>query len=465
MLLTITTTHRPATDLGYLLHKNPNSLHARELAFGRAHLFYPEASEERCTAALLLDVDPVQLVRGREGAWQSGAFGQYVNDRPYVASSFLSAAISKLLGTALAGRSKERSELAKIAIPLEVCIAPLACRGGSELLDRLFAPLGYQVEVEPHPLDPAFPDWGDSQYVTVTLRATKRITDLLTHLFVLVPVLDNQKHYYVGNDEVEKLLAKGTGWLDEHPDKDLIVRRYLRNQRSLTRVALEGLAAREEPQTGEVQEVLDAPEEELEKPIRLNELRMETVTRTLLDAGASSVMDLGCGQGRLLRSLLKEKQITRIAGLDVAPKVLQQAERRLRLERMPDRQRARIELLQGSMLYRDQRMKAFDALAAVEVIEHLEPERLPAFERVVFAEAQPPTVVVTTPNREYNATFEDMEPECLRHPDHRFEWTRVEFESWARGVADRNDYQVEFDGIGVVHEEHGAPTQMAVFSR
>lgn len=465
MLLTITTTHQPATDLGFLLHKNPENLHSRELAFGRGHLFYPEATEERCTAALLLDVDPVRLVRGREGAWQGGIFGQYVNDRPYVASSFLSAAISKLLGTALAGRSKHRPELAKTAIPLEVTITPLPCRGGDELLERLFGPLGYKVEVQSHQLDPAFPDWGDSQYVTAILRGDQRVSDLLTHLFVLVPVLDNQKHYYVGKDEVEKLLAKGTGWLDDHPDKELIVRRYLRHQRSLTRAALEGLAAREEPQTGEVQEVLDAPEEELEKPIRLNELRMETVTRVLLDAGASSVMDLGCGQGRLLRSLLKEKQFTRIAGLDVAPKVLQQAERRLRLERMPDRQRARIELLQGSMLYRDQRMKSFDALAAVEVIEHLELERLPAFERVVFTEAKPKTVVITTPNREYNATFENMEPDRLRHPDHRFEWTRSEFEGWARAVAARNDYQVEFDGIGAVHEEHGAPTQMAVFAR
>src|SRR5262245_11106948 len=106
MLLTITTTHSPATDLGYLLHKNPARTHTFDLSFGQAHIFYPEVGEERCTAALLLDIDPVGLVRGRRGpAGEGGMLEQYVNDRPYVASSFLSVAISQVFGTAMSGRS------------------------------------------------------------------------------------------------------------------------------------------------------------------------------------------------------------------------------------------------------------------------------------------------------------------------------------------------------------------------
>jgi 3' terminal RNA ribose 2'-O-methyltransferase Hen1 len=212
MLLTVTTTARPATDLGYLLAKNPARLHSFDLAFGKVHVFYPDASLERCTAALLLDVDPVGLVRGRHGpAGEGGALEQYVNDRPYVASSFLSVAIARVLGSALGGRSKDRPELAQQAIPLKARISVLPCRGGEDFLRRLFEPLAYEVTAVQHSLDETNPDWGWSRYFTVTLRATKRLGDLLTHLYVPVPVLDDDKHYWVSHDEVEKLHHDGSG--------------------------------------------------------------------------------------------------------------------------------------------------------------------------------------------------------------------------------------------------------------
>src|SRR3712207_77353 len=158
MLLTITTTHAPATDLGYLLHKNPARLQSFDLTFGRAHVFYPEASAERCTAALLLDVDPVGLVRNRRGgpAGEGFALEQYVNDRPYAASSFLSVAIARVFGSALAGTSKERPDLARTPIPLTARLSVLPCRGGEGFLRRLFEPLGYAVAATHHPLDEHF---------------------------------------------------------------------------------------------------------------------------------------------------------------------------------------------------------------------------------------------------------------------------------------------------------------------
>jgi 3' terminal RNA ribose 2'-O-methyltransferase Hen1 len=157
MLLTITTTHRPATDLGYLLHKNPARAQSFALGFGQVHVFYPEATDERCTAALLLDVDPVALVRKDHG--EGFALDQYVNDRPYVASSFLSVAIAQVFGTALAGRSRERAEVAAAALPFTVTLAAVPCHGGEDILRRLFEPLGYAVTATPHPLDATFPDW------------------------------------------------------------------------------------------------------------------------------------------------------------------------------------------------------------------------------------------------------------------------------------------------------------------
>src|SRR5678815_5588768 len=184
MLLTITTTHRPATDLGFLLHKNPASgTQSFELSFGQAHVFYVEASEEQCTAALLLDVDPVGLVRGKPGArGMDQGETQYVNDRPYVASSFLSVAIAQVYGTALAGRSRERAELLEQPLPLQAKLAVLPCRGGERLLHRLFEPLGYEVTAERHALDEHFPGWGMSPYYTVELAGTTRLQDLLSHL-------------------------------------------------------------------------------------------------------------------------------------------------------------------------------------------------------------------------------------------------------------------------------------------
>lgn len=464
MLLTLTTTHRPTTDLGFLLMKHPDNVHEIELPFGHATVFYPEAGEERCTAALTVEVDPVELVRGKGKG--GGVEDQYVTDRPYAASSLLSVAIGRTFGTAMGGRSKHRQELADAPLPLEATINPLPVRGGGgKLVERLFEPLGYTVTLREIPLDPAHPDWGASPYAEVALRGEVRLSTLLIHLFVLIPVLDNAKHYYVGEDEVQKLLSKGEGWLETHPERDLIVRRYLGGFRSLVRSATVALDEKVEAEEAEDVAARDSAEETIEKPIRLNDQRMERVVETLKALRATSVLDLGCGEGRLLRHLLKERQFARIVGVEVAPRVLRAAMDRLRLERMPDLQRKRIELLQGSLVYRDERLKSFDAAAVVEVIEHMEMERLPAFEQALFGHARPGAIVITTPNREYNTLFAGLAEGAMRHPDHRFEWSRAEFEHWARSIAGAHGYDVRFEGIGPADPDKGAPTQMGVFTR
>lgn len=348
MLLMLTTTHRPATDLGFLLMKHPDNVHTAELAFGSATLFYPEADEARCTAALAVDVDPVELVRGKGGA--PGIQDQYVNDRPYAASSLLAVAIGRSLGTAMSGRSKHRQELADQALPFQVTVTPLPVRGSPDLVARLFEPLGYVVIAEPIALDPTHPEWGASPYVSLTLAGEVRLADLLTHLTVLIPVLDNAKHYYIGEHEVQKLLRRGEGWLERHPERELIVRRYLRFG-SLVHAARVGLDERVEAEPAEESATRDAAEEAVEKPIRLNDQRMEKVVETLQALGATSVLDLGCGEGRLVRELLRHGQFRRIVGVEVAPRVLAGAADKLRLEQMPDMKRQRVELLQGVDLH------------------------------------------------------------------------------------------------------------------
>ncbi len=502
----------PATDLGYLLHKNPARVQAFEVSGGTAHVFYPEATPTKCTAALLLETDPVGLVRGRRGpdGGEGFSLGQYVNDRPYAASSMLAVAMSRVFKTAMTGRCEARPELAASAIPLELGVPVLPCRGGPDLASRLFEPLGWQVAATPIALDEAFPAWGDSRYLDLRLSGRMRLADALNHLYVLLPVLDDGKHYWVSTDEVDKLVRAGGGWLAGHSERALITRRYLAHRSNLYRSALARLAEVDDADPGSFDNAVpadhehdaengivvaggslapppaghaDAPEpparlaeqrgalpaadlaDAAEPPVPLAEQRRGAVLAVLRAAGARRVADVGCGEGELTAALLADQAFTEIIAADVSSRALDIAERRLRLDQMPPRQRERIKLLQTSLTYRDQRLAGLDAVVLMEVIEHIDLPRLSALERTVFAEAAPGHVVVTTPNSEYNVRFEFLAPGAMRHRDHRFEWTRGEFAVWAGRVAGERGYDVRFLPVGLDDPEVGPPTQMAVFTR
>ncbi|RLP98877.1 3' terminal RNA ribose 2'-O-methyltransferase Hen1 [Micromonospora sp. BL1] len=471
MLLTLTTTHRPATDLGHLLVKHPDRVQSFDLPAGAAHVFYPEADEARCTAALLVEVDPLKLGGGRKNRAPEGfALGQYVNDRPYAASSLLSSALAKVFRSALRGESRDRPELAASAIPLAVRVPVLRCRGGADLAVRIFTPLGWTVTATPIPLDETYPEWGDSRYVDLTLTGTLRLADALNHLYVLLPVLDDAKHYWVAPDEVDKLLRAGAGWLAGHPERGLITRRYLAHRRALAGEAMARLTELRladeppaddsiEPATGEAAAVEDV------RRASLAVRRREAVLAALRDSGASRVLDLGCGGGALLTALVADRRFTEVVGVDVSDRSLGLAARRLRLDRLPERQRDRIRLWQSALTYRDDRLRGYDAAVLMEVVEHLDPPRLPALEDAVFGHARPGTVVVTTPNVEYNVRYEGLGPDRFRHADHRFEWTRAEFAAWVERVAAAHGYTAVLGGVGDDDPEVGTPTQMAVLTR
>jgi 3' terminal RNA ribose 2'-O-methyltransferase Hen1 len=364
--------------------------------------------------------------------------------------------MSRVYGSALSGKSRERPELAVTPLPLRAGISVLPCRGGEGLLRRLFEPLGYEISAERHPLDEEFPEWGESPYYTVGLSAEVRLRDLLRHLYVLVPVLDDDKHYWVGDEEVEKLLRSGEEWLAQHPERALISERYLKHQSRLTREALLRLMEEDE-----AEDAGDREEEAVEESISLGQQRLGAVVAALKNSGARRVLDLGCGEGKLLAALLKDRSFEELVGMDVSARFLEIAHDRLRLDRLPPGRQ--VTLIQGSLTYRDGRLAGYDAAAVVEVIEHLDPWRLSAFERVLFGHARPGTVVLTTPNAEYNVNFEAMPAGRFRHRDHRFEWTREEFRIWAAGVAGRSGYATRFVPVGPDDPVTGPPTQMAVF--
>ncbi|MFJ8977982.1 3' terminal RNA ribose 2'-O-methyltransferase Hen1 [Streptomyces sp. NPDC102282] len=477
MFLTISTTgtpERPATDLGYLLHKHPDKAQTFSTSHGTAHVFYPEASAERCTAALLLEVDPVALVRRGKGKGRGGApdaaLAQYVNDRPYAASSLLSVAMTTVFKSALKGECRALPERARESLPLRVEVPALPARGGAELVRKLFLPLGWtRIEAEPVPLDERFPEWGDSRYVRLVLEGELRLADALRQLYVLLPVLDDAKHYWVAPDEVDKLLRAGEGWLARHPEQRLITSRYLSRRLGLTREATERLelvrlAESDDLEVESVDNAVDETTDTEEKPLPLAERRRSAILEALRAAGASRVLDLGCGQGQLVQALLKDVRFTEIVGVDVSVRALTVAARRLKLDRMGERQAGRVTLRQGALTYTDKQLKGYDAAVLSEVIEHLDLDRLPALEYAVFGTARPRTVLVTTPNVEYNVRWETLPAGHVRHSDHRFEWTREQFRYWAGQVAGRHGYTAEFVPVGPEDPEVGPPTQMAVFT-
>ncbi|GAA1082865.1 3' terminal RNA ribose 2'-O-methyltransferase Hen1 [Nocardiopsis metallicus] len=510
MLLTITTTARPATDLGHLLHKHPDKAQSFEQSFGTAHVFYPEATEERCTAALLLDVDPQALLRSRTSvSTPDFALAQYVNDRPYASSSLFTVALGRVLRTAIRGASELRPELARTPIPLVLHLPAVPCRPGPQKARELFEPLGWTVEAEPVPLDPGLPGWGASHYLSLTLTGTLRLSEALSHLYVLLPAMEGgHKHYWVDSTEIDKLLraggapvdgteneeGEGAGWLAGHPERGWITRRYLARRERYVRTALARLAESEDrvetedgAGAGEANGTAGVPTDPAveEREPSLAEQRAGAIMAVLAAERATSVIDLGCGGGTLLERLVRDRTLERITGVDVHLASLEIAHRKLCKGCHPDGGRrhrplfaghtagrgdqaahkSRPELLLGSVVYRDRRFHGHDVAVLMEVVEHLDPSRLSAMENVVFGDAAPRVVVVTTPNIEYNRHYEGLAEGAFRHADHRFEWTRAEFAAWADRVAAEHGYTVRYLPVGPEHPETGAPTQMGVFTK
>ena len=466
MILTITWEGRNTQDLGFLLRKNPERAQQFELSFGKAYVFYPEVSDERTTAALVLDIDPIDLARGKLGSRDGGLF-DYVNDRPYAATSFMSTAISRVFNSAMKGKSAERPDLAAMPLRLTATVASLKDRGDETLARELFEPLGYTVAVSRSRLDEKFPEWGDSPYIDLTVSGTVKLSDLLNHLYVLIPVFDRQKHYYMSEDEIQKLLNHGEGWLADHPAKERIIKRYFGVRRGMARKVIDRLAAgaEEDEETAEEAEAAEEAAEEKAARTPLNTQRLAAVKNAVLASGARSVIDLGCGSAPLTAMLLREPQIRKITACDVASVALEKASQRLNMDRLPSVLREKLTLIQGSLTYRDQRFEGYDCACVVEVIEHIEPMRIPAFERVLFEFARPGTVILTTPNREYNVNYGNLGEDHLRHGDHRFEWTREEFRKWTEHIGEKFGYTCVISGIGDLDEAAGQPTQMGVFTR
>ena len=431
------------------------------MSYGKAYVFYPEVSDECTTMALLLDIDPIDLARGKLGSNEGGLF-DYVNDRPYTSTSFMSTAIARIFSSAMNGRCDKKQSLADTPLNLTAKLFSLKDGGYNELAKQLFEPLGYEVSIEQYLLDDKFQEWGNSPYINLTISNTIKLCDLLNHIYVLIPVFDKQKHYYIESSEINKLLTHGQGWLENHPYKEKIVNRYFSIKKDYAKTVLENFLSNESKE-----EDINSNEisEETTKKTSLNNLRLQKVKDVVLSSGASSVIDLGCGEGKLTELLLKEPQIKKITACDVSISSLEKAAKRLHIDNMPSYKKDKLTLMQASLTYKDTRFEGFDCACIVEVIEHIDATRIPSFERIIFEFAAPKTVIITTPNKNYNVNYKTLCADKLRHNDHRFEWSKEEFENWANNICKKFSYTVELCGIGEEDEQQQTATQMGVFTR
>lgn len=462
MLLTITTENERAEELSYLLHKSPDKLQSFDITGGKAHVFYPEYTKTKCSVSLLLEIDTIELIRNIRLPDNGFMLKNYINDRPYVASSFTSHSIATVFSSAMNGKCSLKPELIEVEMSFEVNISLLKIKGGnSEWINRIFVPLGYEVEYKRHVLNENFPKWGESNYYSLKLKNKLTLQKLLSQLYVLLPVFDYEKHYFISTNEIDKLLEKGRDWLITHPEKEMITKRYLNNLKKYYNPALERL--KDDNEEDIYQEDLEKLNEaEIEKKLSLNKQRLKAVFDKVKDSGFNSIMDLGCGEGKLLKMLLKDSKFSKITGMDVSFSELQKAKDNLYYDNLSDKQKERINLFQGSLIYKDERLKNHQIATVIEVIEHIELDMLRSFEKILFSYLEPQMIVITTPNSEYNKKYEKLSQESFRHHDHRFEWNRKEFLEWLNYIKDKYNYGFEVFEIGDIDKELGSPTQMAV---
>jgi 3' terminal RNA ribose 2'-O-methyltransferase Hen1 len=457
MLLTLTCQGQEAPEFSYLLYKNPYRVNQFSLSFGQAVVFYPEFTPDKVSCSLLLNIDP--LVLSKDKGRQFGLF-DYISDRPYASTSFMSVAISRVFSSALGGRCQEKPELVDKELDLMAEIICLPCQ--PELnLEMFFVPLGYEVSVDRRKPDQAFEKLGENPYVNLTIRGRVTISEMLRHLYILIPIFGGRKHYFVDRDEVEKLLRLGGEWLKSHPYREQITYLYLARFKKLTRLALDRI------EDGEAGAIEDDGEysgfaSRFFRGEPLSKVRLEFILQELRLSGARSVLDLGCGEGRLLLRLAHDDRFDRIVGLDISLTALKKAEERL-FKAYKGRPQG-LELIQGALTYADGRLKGFDAAVCQEVLEHLDAWRMPIFEKVLFGFLKPKTIIVTTPNVDYNVNYPGLTEGQLRHQDHRFEWNRAQFTQWASSVAEKNGYTVRVSDLGELDQKSGRPTQFGVFT-
>ncbi|MFF2588046.1 3' terminal RNA ribose 2'-O-methyltransferase Hen1 [Peribacillus butanolivorans] len=445
MQLTIQASGDNVQAISYLLSKNPSNLYERNHKGHLVRLFYSKFTETELEATIFVTPDPIELVKGNSNSYD---INHYINDREFAVSSIFCSLIRSALGTALNGQPKEEhTEWVNHPFSFQFEFGPVVSSLSDNQLKDLFEPIGYEVMITRPEIEYSFQIKDKSSARYISLKGMKTLQDGLRHLFVLIPVIDNYKHYYIDEKEIEKLERYGDGWLKDHPMRDYIYRQSLRFKEVYS------IVENRKP---------EEKKEEKESKVRLNDLRYEKIVDTVSQMNPRSIVDFGSGEGKLSVRLGFVEGIKEI--LAVEPSQTAAIKALGRFEKVKNKEKFVVpETLWGSLFYYDERLKNKDVIILCEVIEHIDEYRLPKVLDTILHNYQPNALIITTPNREYNEVYD--KEDVLRHNDHRFEWTRAEFRQWCTERNHRDIYSLKFEGIGEEHDTYGYPTQMCVFER
>lgn len=469
MHLNIRATGAGAGMLSHLLAKNPNNLYDRMEKEARVRIVFTASSEEETEALIYVTPDPVELVKGTSSAHND--ITQYINDREFVVSSLFCTYIRSALGTALNGKPKE-AYLSWVDQPLalELEFGPVASNLPDLSLEELFTALGYEVQLERGNAEYSFNLKSRSSVRYIKLKAKQTLQTALRQLFVLIPALDDYKHYYISDDEVDKIRRYGEGWLENHPQRGLILKRTLRFAGAIKQYEelmvrdgnLQESRTLDGARVGEIGEETAAPAEA--PKVRLNDLRYAAIADVVEGLAVKrSIVDFGSGEGKLSVRLSSVPGVSEIKAVE--PSATAQMRALDRFAKLVGRPGITVpEPVTGSLFYYDESLRGKDVMILCEVIEHIDEYRLGRVMDTIFHEYAPGTLIITTPNKEYNAVYE-MDQEEMRHGDHRFEWDREAFAVWCSRWTSAYKYSVQLSGIGELAQEYGYPTQMAIFSK
>lgn len=474
MFLSIAVSGEHAPDLGFVLYKHPGRFFEKSASKGRVTGGFTENREDFAEFTLAVEIDPVERVRGVN--WDRG-IASYVEPMPFLAASHMSQALSQALGSAMNGVLGSKDPVIDTRVkaagvkpwPLTIKVGAVRC--SPYMIESLFSELGWSVEIESHNLDvPGVSEDDDRPLHVFTLKGEATVSDALTQLYVLLPVLDPSRHYFYDESEARKLFEKGGDWLKGHSSRDLIISRYLSKSKELRGYARQLFGNFQEKkdldeliaETEELMRDWDDPDD-----TSPHQQRHSQIIRDVVSWGARSVIDLGCGEGRLLERLVRIAPDMRVVGIEPSAREIERA--RKRLSNNPGKNLdPRVEFVHGSAMYGDERFKDFDAAILSEVIEHVDEDRLSLLARSVFGIMAPRRVVITTPNGDYNRVF-GLRPGEFRHADHRFEWTLAECQAWVVGVTAAYPYEAEITPVGGrnadADEGHGEVSHYIVFTK
>ncbi|WP_407270561.1 3' terminal RNA ribose 2'-O-methyltransferase Hen1 [Radiobacillus sp. PE A8.2] len=443
MQLTIHATGENVQVLSFLLAKNPTNLYERESKGHLVRMFYSKFMPSEVEATIFVTPDSIELVKNNNNAYD---ITHYINDREFAVSSIFTSLIRSALATALNGNTKEEYQAwVKHCFPFTFGFGPVSTDLSDEQITNLFEPLGYEIDIEKRELDYDFSLKTTNHVRYINIHGTTTLQTGLRQLFVLIPVLDNYKHYYIDEKEIDKLQRYGEGWLDQHPSKDMIIRRALRFKELYSQLE-------------------DKVEQQETTPkVRLNELRYQKIAETVQQlTDRKSIVDFGSGEGKLAYKLGFVSGVEEILAVEPSETATTRAIARF------EHGESEVGFVSptpvwGSLYYFDQRLVNKDVIILCEVIEHIDEYRLPKIIQTILQKYQPRALIITTPNSEYNNVYEL--DQAYRHSDHRFEWTRNQFQACCTAATEQHPYRLHFDGIGEEHPSFGQPTQMCTFIR